>query len=268
MIKISFRAAKLTNNMVNDPNMIVLNSMHKYQPRILIVPAESIEKIAYAPTYSAYVFPSTEFVAVTAYQNQRVTKLKIAHNPFAKGFRERNSNQGGNRKRKPRDTEVTNLRAQLEMAPITLPHLAHIPNQPIMTEQYKKQRMTPSPNAHHAALPQPILSQGQAQAPVSQTLYHNQLQASPSSQSNSSFSSSELNITPTYPSQYLPTTATADHSHFTPNRPAHLTVAHSQPDYVGEYNLQFSNFEAEVNQGDYMGIISHETNPLSFALFN
>ena len=31
-------------------------------------------------------FPSTQFVAVTAYQNEDVTALKIKHNPFAKAF--------------------------------------------------------------------------------------------------------------------------------------------------------------------------------------
>ena len=83
--------------------MIVLNSMHKYQPRILIIPCDQLEKLPYAPMYSSYVFPSTTFVAVTAYQNNRVTKLKIAHNPFAKGFRER---QTMNRKRRP-EPEMT-----------------------------------------------------------------------------------------------------------------------------------------------------------------
>ena len=33
--------------------------------------------------------PDTEFMAVTAYQNSEVTKLKIEKNPFAKGFRDR-----------------------------------------------------------------------------------------------------------------------------------------------------------------------------------
>ena len=66
--------------------------MHKYQPRILIVKCEDLDKINYAPSYASYVFPSTQFIAVTAYQNSQVTKLKIAHNPFAKGFRERQSN--------------------------------------------------------------------------------------------------------------------------------------------------------------------------------
>ena len=29
-------------------------------------------------------FPFTQFIAVTAYQNEDVTRLKIRHNPFAK----------------------------------------------------------------------------------------------------------------------------------------------------------------------------------------
>ncbi len=33
-------------------------------------------------------FPETTFVAVTAYQNEEVTQLKISNNPFAKAFRE------------------------------------------------------------------------------------------------------------------------------------------------------------------------------------
>ena len=30
----------------------------------------------------------SEFIGVTAYQNEKITQLKIDHNPFAKGFRE------------------------------------------------------------------------------------------------------------------------------------------------------------------------------------
>lgn len=35
--------------------------------------------------------PDTTFVAVTAYQNTKLTQLKIDNNPFAKGFRDRDS---------------------------------------------------------------------------------------------------------------------------------------------------------------------------------
>ncbi|KAH9361962.1 hypothetical protein HPB48_003629 [Haemaphysalis longicornis] len=73
--------------------LIVLNSMHKYQPRIHLVkrrhnapnvPVNDLE----AEQFRTYVFPETVFTAVTAYQNQLITKLKIDSNPFAKGFRD------------------------------------------------------------------------------------------------------------------------------------------------------------------------------------
>lgn len=70
---------------------IVLNSMHRYQPRIHLVkwrehsgPITDLEQ----EQYRTYIFPETVFTAVTAYQNQLITKLKIDSNPFAKGFRD------------------------------------------------------------------------------------------------------------------------------------------------------------------------------------
>ncbi|KAI6216486.1 hypothetical protein M3Y99_01819700 [Aphelenchoides fujianensis] len=38
--------------------------------------------------YRTFHFAETQFMAVTAYQNQLITKLKIEKNPFAKGFRD------------------------------------------------------------------------------------------------------------------------------------------------------------------------------------
>jgi hypothetical protein len=65
---------------------IILNSMHRFQPRIYLVirpdgangPITDIEK----EKYRSYVFPETVFTAVTAYQNQLV---RFAHysNVFA-----------------------------------------------------------------------------------------------------------------------------------------------------------------------------------------
>ena len=60
--------------------------------RIHVVPCESVADLPFAK-FSTYTFPNTQFIAVTAYQNSRVTKLKIEHNPFAKGFRERQNGQ-------------------------------------------------------------------------------------------------------------------------------------------------------------------------------
>lgn len=87
----------------------MLNSLHKYEPRIHIVKVGGIQKMI-----SSQSFPETQFIAVTAYQNEEVsslltltrlrnaiccykmlivvvsssqiTALKIKHNPFAKAF--------------------------------------------------------------------------------------------------------------------------------------------------------------------------------------
>ncbi|KAH8370351.1 hypothetical protein KR093_003127 [Drosophila rubida] len=82
-----FNKVKLTNNTLDSNGHIVLASMHKYQPRLHIIRSSELTQLPWAPQ-QAFVFPETEFVAVTAYQNDRITKLKIDNNPFAKGFRE------------------------------------------------------------------------------------------------------------------------------------------------------------------------------------
>lgn len=84
---VSFGRLKLTNVPAPPGGQIVLSSMHKYQPRIIISQTSDPMAIAWAPTRS-FIFPETQFIAVTAYQNEKITKLKIDHNPFAKGFRE------------------------------------------------------------------------------------------------------------------------------------------------------------------------------------
>lgn len=50
----------------------ILNSMHKYQPRFHLVRANDILKLPYS-TFRSYVFKETEFIAVTAYQNEKVS---------------------------------------------------------------------------------------------------------------------------------------------------------------------------------------------------
>lgn len=65
--------------------------MHRYQPRIHLVRLGPGQNIPTTPKelqevdHKTYVFPETVFTAVTAYQNQLITKLKIDSNPFAKG---------------------------------------------------------------------------------------------------------------------------------------------------------------------------------------
>ncbi|XP_049992714.1 T-box transcription factor TBX10 isoform X2 [Alexandromys fortis] len=123
---VSFDKLKLTNNLMDDNGHIILNSMHRYQPRFHVVFVDPRKDSArYAQeNFKSFVFTETQFTAVTAYQNHRVgharahadqpsseewrlrleippahwasacmaaleiTQLKIASNPFAKGFRE------------------------------------------------------------------------------------------------------------------------------------------------------------------------------------
>ncbi|CAF0749846.1 unnamed protein product [Didymodactylos carnosus] len=99
--EISFSKLKLTNNRSISPghntNMtLILNSMHKYQPRLHIVEVSrtnngnsrcsSLEQQARTGQEHTFFFAETQFIAVTAYQNTDVTQLKIDHNPFAKVY--------------------------------------------------------------------------------------------------------------------------------------------------------------------------------------
>uniref|UniRef100_A0ACB8FYV8 T-box transcription factor tbx5 n=2 Tax=Sphaerodactylus townsendi TaxID=933632 RepID=A0ACB8FYV8_9SAUR len=62
--------------------------MHKYQPRLHIVKADENNGFGSKNTaFCTHVFPETAFIAVTSYQNHKITQLKIENNPFAKGFR-------------------------------------------------------------------------------------------------------------------------------------------------------------------------------------
>jgi len=94
---VSFHKLKLTNNISDKHGLTILNSMHKYQPRFHLVRASDILQLPYS-TFRTYVFKESQFIAVTAYQNEKITQLKIDHNPFAKGFRE----TGGSKNNKKR----------------------------------------------------------------------------------------------------------------------------------------------------------------------
>ncbi|KAA8588523.1 hypothetical protein FQN60_009868 [Etheostoma spectabile] len=95
----SFDRVKLTNNEMDDKGHIILQSMHKYKPRVHVIrhdPRVDLSQIQSLPAEGVHSvsFPETEFTTVTAYQNQQITKLKIDRNPFAKGFRDPGRNRG------------------------------------------------------------------------------------------------------------------------------------------------------------------------------
>ena len=89
--------------------------MHRYQPRLHVIYNHRKEDdCSGTENFKTFIFQETQFTAVTAYQNHRVrdytykivkkirvghnkyllsfllqiTQLKIASNPFAKGFRD------------------------------------------------------------------------------------------------------------------------------------------------------------------------------------
>ncbi|KAK6475430.1 T-box mRNAion factor TBX6L-like [Huso huso] len=99
---VSFNKLKLTNNTLNQNGLVILHSMHKYQPRLHIVQATNLYSQQWGP-YLRFTFPEAAFIGVTSYQNNEITKLKIDNNPFAKGFRD----YGLNSKRQ-RETRAQN----------------------------------------------------------------------------------------------------------------------------------------------------------------
>ncbi|CCD73630.1 T-box protein 12 [Caenorhabditis elegans] len=112
---ISFEKTKLTNNEVDKTGHLILNSMHKYQPRIHIVqrqkanPLDPNKVVMSEEKHCTYTFPETQFMAVTAYQNQLITKLKIEKNPFAKGFRDPTGRSPDEMERSPGDMMLSNF---------------------------------------------------------------------------------------------------------------------------------------------------------------
>ncbi|XP_019406935.1 PREDICTED: MAX gene-associated protein isoform X6 [Crocodylus porosus] len=104
---VSFYKLKLTNNTLDQEGHIILHSMHRYLPRLHLVPADKATEVIQlnGPDVHTFTFPQTEFFAVTAYQNIQITQLKIDYNPFAKGFRDDGLNSRPQRDIKQNNSE-------------------------------------------------------------------------------------------------------------------------------------------------------------------
>ncbi|TKR77579.1 hypothetical protein L596_018521 [Steinernema carpocapsae] len=88
---VSFDKIKLTNNQLDQNGHVIVNSMHRYQPNLHILVHDASESSFVCRR--TFRFAETSFMAVTAYQNHRITELKIESNPFAKGFRESDADE-------------------------------------------------------------------------------------------------------------------------------------------------------------------------------
>ncbi|XP_043094830.1 T-box transcription factor TBX6L [Puntigrus tetrazona] len=114
---ISFHKLKLTNNTLNSNGLVVLHSMHKYQPRLHIVQSPDPCNPHNPGGYLRFTFPEAAFTAVTAYQNQEITKLKIDNNPFAKGFRDNGLNRKRFRDKESQETQDSIGQAKQRLTP-------------------------------------------------------------------------------------------------------------------------------------------------------
>ncbi|XP_066251397.1 T-box transcription factor T-A [Euwallacea similis] len=113
---ISFAKVKLTNK-TNGNGQIMLNSLHKYEPRVHLfrVGTESGRAITFP-------FPETQFIAVTAYQNEEVTSLKIKYNPFAKAFLDTKERSDGMYQRGDYSPTYSQQQGQYQYGSWFIPH--------------------------------------------------------------------------------------------------------------------------------------------------
>ena len=83
---IAFGKLKLTNNEhTKSRDSVFLRSLHKYDPILHIYKHDKKNVDDKMLVFSKF-FKQTQFIAVTAYQNEQITTLKIKYNPFAKAF--------------------------------------------------------------------------------------------------------------------------------------------------------------------------------------
>ncbi|CAB57892.2 T-box protein 37 [Caenorhabditis elegans] len=86
---VSFAHLKITNDPENkDQKLILAQSLHKYIP-VLHIKQLDPYKGTFQMDFHGVEFrlEATQFIVVTAYQNEELTKLKVHHNKFASGFR-------------------------------------------------------------------------------------------------------------------------------------------------------------------------------------
>ena len=116
---IGFSKVKLTNKLNNhNGSQIMLHSLHKYEPRIHIIKVGGQQ--AAQQILKTQTFPTTKFIAVTAYQNEEITSLKIKHNPFAKAFLDAKQREDIDTQSRgaPRTTNMTNSSNNFYPVPI------------------------------------------------------------------------------------------------------------------------------------------------------
>ncbi|XP_059374550.1 MAX gene-associated protein-like isoform X2 [Carassius carassius] len=143
---VSFYRLKLCNNLDQEEH-IVLHSMHRYLPRLHIIPAEKDSENIQVdrPNVITLSFSQTEFFAVTAYQNLSITQLKIDYNPFAKGFRDDAVNARSSKAKNGMSTEEAESELKLSREMTTLNNLKTLFMKRNATVKVSRDHNVPSP---------------------------------------------------------------------------------------------------------------------------
>ncbi|XP_075743881.1 T-box transcription factor TBX6 [Rhipicephalus microplus] len=82
---VDFGAVKLTNQKSNSSQKVMLQSMRKYVPYIHVFAGSDVQQLDFR-RFKTFMFPETEFISVTSYQNDQIIALKIQNNPYARSF--------------------------------------------------------------------------------------------------------------------------------------------------------------------------------------
>ncbi|XP_058604650.1 MAX dimerization protein MGA a isoform X4 [Onychostoma macrolepis] len=143
---VSFYRLKLCNNLDQEDH-IILHSMHRYLPRLHIIPADKDSENIQVdrPNVVTLRFSQTEFFAVTAYQNLRITQLKIDYNPFAKGFRDDAVNARSSKAKNGMSTEEAESELKLSREMTTLNNLKTLFMKRNAAVKINKDQNVPSP---------------------------------------------------------------------------------------------------------------------------
>ncbi|XP_048046886.1 MAX dimerization protein MGA a isoform X2 [Megalobrama amblycephala] len=143
---VSFYRLKLCNNLDQEDH-IILHSMHRYLPRLHVIPADKAAEDIQVdrPNVTTLSFSQTEFFAVTAYQNLRITQLKIDYNPFAKGFREDAVNARSSKAKNGMSTEEPESELKLSREMTTLNNLKTLFMKRNAAVKVNKDQNIPSP---------------------------------------------------------------------------------------------------------------------------
>ncbi|KAM3599143.1 uncharacterized protein V6R79_000781 [Siganus canaliculatus] len=234
---LSFLKMKLTNNTLDQHGHIILHSMHRYYPRFHVTQVDSPYTVRWGP-FQTFSFPEMTFTAVTAYQNPKITKLKIDHNPFAKGFREGGTHSHTKRCRPNRSPPAKRAALDKNTLCNSPPGLQRMPStsQP---EQPEKNQASTQPSAKRDDLSAWSLEQDQSESLHAEPLeqheydYSCEEQMVPASMAYQPYRSVEYNIFPLPPNNM---DATHSLAHPPPPPPHPLATAEHSSQQHGYYH--------------------------------